>query len=68
MDTKRFKAKPGKRSRKLRGIQFPGITADAEALKCDRTHLFRVLTGERTSKSLTARYRELKAQQQEVAP
>lgn len=51
------KAKPSK----PRGpTRFPGITADATRLGVDRVHLFRVLTGERKSASLVARYRELK--------
>jgi len=37
---------------------------DAEILGVNRTHLFRVLTGERISKSLTERYRALKAKQE----
>lgn len=33
---------------------------DAAALKVHRIHLYRVLTGERISKSLTSRYQALK--------
>ncbi len=62
MDTKAVLAKPRKRSRKLRGVQFPGITADAVTLQVDRVHLFRVLKGERKSASLMARYEALQLQ------
>lgn len=36
------------------------ICADAAALGVERTHLFRVLTGQRSSKRLLARYQALK--------
>ena len=42
-------------------MQFVGICADATKLGVCREHLYRVLTGERTSKSLLKRYQELKA-------
>jgi hypothetical protein len=40
--------------------RFTGICADAHALGVSREHLFRVLTGERESRSLLRRYLELK--------
>ena len=44
----------------VRRIRFPGIMQDAAALKVHRIHLYRVLTGDRVSKSLTTRYQALK--------
>jgi hypothetical protein len=44
-----------------RGIRFRGIVSDAIALGVERTHLYRVLTGERPSVSLMRRYRDLKS-------
>ena len=41
-------------------VRFYGICAAAKALEVERTHLYRVLTGERPSKSLLSRYRALK--------
>ena len=46
----------------------PGITADAEALGCSRVHLWFVITGQRTSKRLSARYQALKASQKGGRP
>ena len=43
-----------------RRVQFVGICADAVKLGVSREHLYRVLTGQRTSQSLLKRYRELK--------
>ena len=48
-----------KSERKTR-LRFAGICADAEALGVTREHLFRVLVGERQSRSLLRRYQELK--------
>ena len=39
--------------------RFPGIVAACAALGCSRTHLYYVLTGQRESRSLVRRYREL---------
>lgn len=50
--------KPKKQSPLTR---FPGLIADAEALGVHRTHLYLVLSGQRTSASLLRRYRALKA-------
>lgn len=47
-------------------VEFPGIVEDAKALGVDRAHLWRVLTGERPSVSLLARYRDLKARTAQV--
>jgi hypothetical protein len=50
-----------KRGRKKGGkVQFPGLMADARALERSPGHLWRVLTGQRTGKSLLRRYQELK--------
>jgi hypothetical protein len=49
----------GKSETKKRS-RFTGICADAQALGVSREHLFRVLTGERQSRSLMRRYLELK--------
>jgi len=38
--------------------KFRGICAAALALDVERTHLYRVLTGERESKSLLKRYKQ----------
>ncbi len=46
-----------------RKIQFPTIGADSKALKVDRIHLWKVLTGRRVSASLMERYEKLKAEQ-----
>ena len=46
---------------------FRGITEDAEELGVSRQHLWFVLTGKRESKSLSRRYRALKAQQRREA-
>ena len=40
---------------------FKGITLDAKALGVTREHLWRVLTEERVSPTLTKRYSDLKA-------
>lgn len=42
--------------------RFPGIGEDALTLGVERTHLWRVLTGRRTSKSLLERYERLKSE------
>jgi hypothetical protein len=49
-------SKPPKRQ-----VQFFGICADAKALGVSREHLYRVLTGRRTSQSLMKRYLELRS-------
>jgi hypothetical protein len=48
---------------KRRRKRIVGITADAAALSVTRFHLFKVLTGNRESPKLVARYRALKAAQ-----
>ncbi len=55
----RFQGKPDTRG----PTEFPGIVEDAKALGVSRTHLWRVLTGQRESARLLARYQHLKAQQ-----
>jgi hypothetical protein len=40
--------------------RFPGLMRDAAALGVNRTHLYLVLAGKRESRSLRARYAELK--------
>ena len=57
-----MKQEPKIRKRK---IKYPGIVKDAELLGISRKQLFCVLEGERPSKSLTRRYHELKARQEE---
>jgi hypothetical protein len=47
--------------------RFRGIVADAAALGCTRSHLARVLSGERHGKSLMDRYQALKAAQAAAA-
>lgn len=44
-----------------RATRFPGIVADAARLGVSRIHLYYVLTGQRESRPLLARYRDLKA-------
>lgn len=39
-----------------RKVRFPRIFEACAALGCSRTHLYYVLTGQRTSRSLMARY------------
>lgn len=41
-------------------VKYVGIVADARSLGVRREHLWQVLTGRRRSKSLLARYRQLK--------
>ena len=43
-------------------VKFPGITEDAKKLGVSRPHLWMVLTGTRTSGSLTRRYHALKTE------
>jgi hypothetical protein len=52
---------PPKKSESKRQVLFVGICADAVKLGVCREHLYRVLTGQRVSKSLLKRYQELKA-------
>jgi hypothetical protein len=52
-------ATPPKASQK-RPVRFRGICADAKALKVNRVTLYRVLTGKWQSRSLLARYHQLK--------
>ncbi len=40
-------------------VKFPGITTAAENLGVERTHLYRVLTGERGSRRLLAAWERL---------
>jgi hypothetical protein len=51
---------PSNKSESKRRVQFIGICADAVKLGVSREHLYRVLTGQRMSKSLLKRYQELK--------
>lgn len=46
-----------------RKVRFPGICEDAQELGVTRVHLWMVLTGDRKSKRLMQRYRDLKAKQ-----
>jgi hypothetical protein len=48
-----------KKSEQKRNVRFPGICAAAKALGVTREHLYRVLTGERHSASLSRRYHSL---------
>ena len=44
-------------------VRFPGIVEHAAKLGVTRIHLWMVLTGDRESKRLLRRYRELKRQE-----
>jgi hypothetical protein len=44
---------------KTRTVRFPNISRHAAELGVTREHLWRVLTGRRESRSLTARYSDL---------
>ena len=63
MKTKNKQKQPMQRMRHgARGpVRFPGINAACAALGCSRTHLYSVLTGQRQSRSLLARYEALGA-------
>jgi len=52
---------PPKKGESKRQVRFIGICADATKLGVTREHLYRVLIGQRTSRSLLRRYRELKS-------
>ncbi len=52
----------GKRAGEKSTHRSSGIPAAAAARGVDRTHLWRVLTGRRESRSLVRRYRELEGQ------
>jgi hypothetical protein len=54
-------ARIARKRKKIRGSWFRGISGTAHALGVSRSHLWRVLTGERRSLSLMARYRALPA-------
>ena len=41
-------------------VKYVGIVNDARRLRCSRIHLYLVLSGKRTSHSLTRRYHALK--------
>ena len=43
-------------------VRFPGIVEDAAMLGVERTHLYRVLKGERESRRLTAAWKQLQAE------
>ena len=47
------------KKKKKKVIRFRGIVAAARELRVSREHLYRVLTGERTSKRLLSRYHAL---------
>ena len=51
------------RSIRKRQVKFPGLLNAALALGVHRNHLYLVLSGQRTSKSLLRRYRALKTQE-----
>lgn len=44
----------------LRSVRFPGLMNAAKALGVHRNHLYLVLSGQRTSHRLLARYHQLK--------
>jgi DNA-binding phage protein len=52
-----------KRESKKRCWRFRGLCADAAALGVHRTHLYKVLSGDRPGRSLLARYSALKLSQ-----
>ena len=56
-------ATKGKKKRQ----RFAGISADSRALKVNRSHLWRVLSGQRQSRSLMLRYDALKTRQASAA-
>ncbi|MBV9657174.1 MAG: hypothetical protein JO295_03595 [Verrucomicrobia bacterium] len=47
--------------------RFPNLMAHARALGVERSHLYRVLLGQRPSARLLRRYRELVAQEMSLA-
>jgi len=51
-----------------RKVRFPGIVADARALEVRYEHLWRCLTGRRSSPPLLARYQQLKERQAAAKP
>jgi hypothetical protein len=53
------KATP-RRKKPARQVRFPGLMTAAHDLKVHRNHLYMVLTGRRTSHSLTRRYNDWK--------
>ena len=50
-----------------RAKRISGVCADAEALGCTRDHLTLVVRGKRQSRSLLARYQQLKASKAQAA-
>jgi hypothetical protein len=52
-----------RRRKKRIWIERPGMMAAAETLGCDYSHLRRCISGERQSRSLLRRYRQLKRAQ-----
>lgn len=58
MSSKPAKSNPDGNSRSC--TRFPGITRDAEALGCNRTTLYRALTGKWHLPGLVERYNALK--------
>jgi len=57
-----------RRIAKRKYVRRPGLVAAAAALDCDMSHLRRVLTGDRISKSLRSRYRAWQAGQKKPVP
>jgi hypothetical protein len=53
--------KPTKPKLKSKPLRFPGICAAAKELQVERTHLYRVLSGQRESRRLKEAYRKLKS-------
>ena len=53
------KRKLGK-EKPLRSVRFPGLLTAAQQLGVHRNHLYLVLSGQRTSHRLLARYHQLK--------
>lgn len=49
---------------KKRQVRFPGLINHAAALDVHRNHLYLVLSGKRTSKTLMKRYHELQKREQ----
>ena len=54
---------PAARTYPAATTRFPDIGSDAKKLGVHRSHLLRVLTGQRVSARLLQRYAQLKAQQ-----
>lgn len=57
-----------RKGRRAPRARIPGICEDAATLGVNRSHLYRVLTGRRQSRSLLERYAALQAAKQSDRP